>query len=1172
LKPGVLAEPILVGRERELAELMCCLDLAIQGKGKTVFVSGEAGAGKTRLVNEFLLKAKKKGIVVLSGWCMSGAAVPYLPFAEAFRLYFSEDEKGPRDNKTARTLQLPEKLGTARVKGYEAIAWLSGFSYSIEPGKVAPASPQVWKDQLFTAVAEMLHSISTKKPVVLLIEDAHWADSASLALLYYVARVTTSERILVLVTFRSEELTTDTEGRPNQLTETIRFMKREEIMTEIKLSNLTYTDVSKLARNMIRGNLQEEFAEKLVKESRGNPLFVVESLRMLAENKALIAQENKWGLAKHELGIPSKVRDIILRRLANLKYEQRRILDSASVIGEEFNVELLSTVLGQDSLEVIETLNQISQSTSIVRVEGDSYRFDHARSREVLYETLSLPLRRGYHGRIAERLETRSKSGILPLADLAYHYDQAQNEEKAIKFSLAAGQDELARWSNTEAAKHFQYVLERIGDSPERFNEKMIALDGLGDAYYAGNNFSQAAKVFDQLANLQTSVNKLRALRKAMFAAYFLGDMPFLAGLTQKAEENSTADRLEIGRLLHQKARISTMIRDDIVNCRRLSEEALKIFEEEYALGDAAWILFTIGALSASDQYERGVASALRSIALYDELEDTLSQMEAFLFTGFTFHGFGLIEEGMQMYEKVIELNEQLKLGDYIRLAGAYAFLSLCLLMRTDIAASISKALKALEYAKKTDSSLYLGLIYELLTVEYAFSEDSVRMEEYFGKLMSLPERALSTTFTQHFFKPTLGVYSAAKNQFEKSNQYFSEFFQIISLVSPRVTEMARQAHVWALSRQGRNNEAKSERKQIEKNLETAQERFRHANVHTSLMTFIHPEVGQIFEMRLDLVNVSKSSGSIVKVENLIVPGLAITEISQNCFVHDETVEFKDKTINSFEVKTVKIALRATKPGGIQLIPRVTYINDLGETKTSSTRSFTINVQPAQPKFEVRPGRVPTGIPDIDALLFGGIPEKYSVVLTGSPCDERERIVKNFLEAGIKEDGVTFYISTEANELKDLLKKHDFYLFLCNPKPKTEVPDLPNVYKLQGKADITNLGIALTKAYRSIDQSVTNKRIGIEILSDVLVKHGTNTTREWISSLITDLGAKGFTILAVMDPEMHPSDQSKAVLNLFDGEISIIQSDDPLDRRKSIMVKKLRNQDYIKNPICLTDK
>ena len=129
---------------------------------------------------------------------------------------------------------------------------------------------------------------------------------------------------------------------------------------------------------------------------------------------------------------------------------------------------------------------------------------------------------------------------------------------------------------------------------------------------------------------------------------------------------------------------------------------------------------------------------------------------------------------------------------------------------------------------------------------------------------------------------------------------------------------------------------------------------------------------------------------------------------------------------------------------------------------------------------------------------------------------------------------------------------------------------LCSCYKLQGKTDLNNLGIALTKAYRSLNQNLVQpKRICIEILSEVLDDYGSNTARKWISDLITNYGARGFTMLAVMDPKEHPPDQATTVLNLFDGEISILQSDDPLDCKKSILVKKLRNQDYIKNPICL---
>jgi KaiC/GvpD/RAD55 family RecA-like ATPase len=259
----------------------------------------------------------------------------------------------------------------------------------------------------------------------------------------------------------------------------------------------------------------------------------------------------------------------------------------------------------------------------------------------------------------------------------------------------------------------------------------------------------------------------------------------------------------------------------------------------------------------------------------------------------------------------------------------------------------------------------------------------------------------------------------------------------------------------------------------------------------------------------------------------------------------------------------VKLTLQASKKGDYRLNPRVQYLNELGQNKSLQLKTLEIRVEEV-----IMEDRISTGTLELDSLLLGGIPNEYAVVLSGSPSDERELIIKNFLKAGVKE-GISFYITTEVSNLHDLLKNPNFYLFLCNPKPKVEVTDLPNVFKLQGKTDLNNLGIALTKANRSIKQSITKRRICVEILSDVLVKHKENITKEWISDLITNYGAKGFTMLAVMDPKEHPPDQATTVLNLFDGEIIITQSNDPLDCKKSILVKKLRNQDYIKNPICL---
>jgi predicted ATPase len=174
-------------------------------------------------------------------------------------------------------------------------------------GQLQYLNPQALKDKTFAVVAKAIHSIAAKNPVVLVVEDIHWADSASLALLHYVARaVRNSERVLVLATFRSEELTNDSEGYPHQLAVTLAMMRREDLFETISLPHLNPSGVTKIIESMLGGGLERSFAEKLFVESEGNPLFVVESLRMLNEQNKLIKDKNGWRLAADKLGIPSK--------------------------------------------------------------------------------------------------------------------------------------------------------------------------------------------------------------------------------------------------------------------------------------------------------------------------------------------------------------------------------------------------------------------------------------------------------------------------------------------------------------------------------------------------------------------------------------------------------------------------------------------------------------------------------------------------------------------------------------------------------------------------------------------------------------------------------------------------------------------------------------------------
>jgi predicted transcriptional regulator/KaiC/GvpD/RAD55 family RecA-like ATPase len=218
------------------------------------------------------------------------------------------------------------------------------------------------------------------------------------------------------------------------------------------------------------------------------------------------------------------------------------------------------------------------------------------------------------------------------------------------------------------------------------------------------------------------------------------------------------------------------------------------------------------------------------------------------------------------------------------------------------------------------------------------------------------------------------------------------------------------------------------------------------------------------------------------------------------------------------------------------------------------------------------PGHITTGYKDLDNMLFGGIPENYAVALTAPSCDEKDLLVKRFLEAGAKERQITFYVTTEASGVRTLVEEFQstFYLFICNPQADTMVRTLPNTFKLKGVENLTDISIAMTAASRKLDDSLKGpRRACIEIVSDVLLQHHAVQTRRWLTGLIPELKSKGFTILAVMNPHMHPKEEVQAVLDLFDGEISIYEKELRTGLRRSLAIRKMYNQKYLEREMPL---
>jgi KaiC/GvpD/RAD55 family RecA-like ATPase len=281
----------------------------------------------------------------------------------------------------------------------------------------------------------------------------------------------------------------------------------------------------------------------------------------------------------------------------------------------------------------------------------------------------------------------------------------------------------------------------------------------------------------------------------------------------------------------------------------------------------------------------------------------------------------------------------------------------------------------------------------------------------------------------------------------------------------------------------------------------------------------------------------------------------------------------QNRSIGPFQVETVKLKLKVSKPGILEITPQVTYIDELGEAKTCRSNNITITVQLAQSQYEVLPDRVPTGFAELDALLFGGIPQNYAVVLTSPSNDERELLVKRFLEAGVNAGETVFHITTETANSKALAEKYpsNFYLFVCNPKADAIIQSLPNVFKLKGVENLTDIDIALTKAFRTLNPSATGqKRICIETVSDALLLHHAVTTRRWLAALVPTLKSKGFTILAVIDCQIHSAEELQAILGVFEGEIRVSERETPEGVKQILRIRKLYSQKYLEKEIVLT--
>jgi DNA-binding SARP family transcriptional activator/tetratricopeptide (TPR) repeat protein len=504
-EPPPAWEPPLAGRHRDVARLREALDRALAGRGRLVVLIGEAGAGKSRLVSELSAVAARRMARVLVGRCYETEKIlPFAPWVHALRSgrvveerhVFDTLEPGWRDE-VGRLL--PELSTAGKPPAPVSAGELAGRSGG------DPRYP-------FEAISELLKRLTRRQPLVVVLEDAHWADEMSVRFLAFLGRRVHEIPLLLVVTVREEEL-----ADLGLLRQSLNELDDDGDVLRLPVSPLSRADTVALVEALAPPGLPHQLVSQLAQDawriSDGNAFVVVEVMHALRAGQTI-------SLAQR-LPLPAKVRTLVLQRLERLSDRARRLVAVAAVIGRQFDFALVQRAADMSEREAAEGVEELVRHR-VLRGAGDGLEFSHDYIREVATDELPAPLRMALHRRVAESLEdVYAHDRAAHALALGTHYRNGEAWDKAAAFLHVAGRQAAARSAHHEAVACFEEALgalRRLPASPEADGRNLDVRIELRQSLYPMGRFADLGR---HLREAQRIAEKLDdGARLARVAAY----------------------------------------------------------------------------------------------------------------------------------------------------------------------------------------------------------------------------------------------------------------------------------------------------------------------------------------------------------------------------------------------------------------------------------------------------------------------------------------------------------------------------------------------------------------------------------------------------------------------------------------------------------------------------
>ncbi|KAA0996100.1 AAA family ATPase [Paraburkholderia panacisoli] len=471
-----------VGRQAELEQLHRALEQATAGRGQMVAVVGEAGVGKSRLLLEFKERSRR-GCLVLETFSVShGKAFAYLPLIELLRNYFQitaqDDEQRCRQKVTDQVLAL--ERGLEGLLPY--LLYLLGISES--GSSLADMDPQIRRGRTFEAITRLLVRESLNQPIELLFEDLQWLDAETEAFLVFFIERLASARILVLVNYRPEYQ---------------HGWGHKSYYTQLRVDPLGQVEAQGLLSALLGHDSGLTPLKQLILEkTEGNPFFIEEVVKTLAEEKVLLGEPGNYRIEKTPtaLHVPSTVQCVLAARMDRLPTAEKALLQTLAVVGKEFPWSLIQAVVQQPEDELRRLLSHLQAAEFVYErptFPEVEYTFKHALTQEVAGSSLLAEQRSVLHERTAQSIEALYPTRLKDYwSELAHHYSASGNIPKAVQYLHSTGQQAIQRSANPEAIRHLGaalVLLKRLPDMPERARQELTLQLTLGPALIATRGY-----------------------------------------------------------------------------------------------------------------------------------------------------------------------------------------------------------------------------------------------------------------------------------------------------------------------------------------------------------------------------------------------------------------------------------------------------------------------------------------------------------------------------------------------------------------------------------------------------------------------------------------------------------------------------------------------------------